>query len=63
MKLIESASGRDGELPGVETCALDDGEEDDQFDAIDFKKKTRFFGKFAVNARRGKVGVPSSHVC
>lgn len=52
-KLIESTGGRDGELPGVDTCALDDGEED-EFDAVDFKKKARFFGKFSPYPRRGK---------
>lgn len=55
-KLIESTGGRDGELPGVDTCALDDGEED-EFDAVDFKKKARFFGKFSPYPRRGKVGL------
>ncbi|KAK7486715.1 hypothetical protein BaRGS_00021999, partial [Batillaria attramentaria] len=28
-KLVESAGGRDGELPGVESCGMEEGEEDD----------------------------------
>lgn len=46
MKLVESAAGKDGELPAAETCALDEGEEDDQ-DAVVFKKKgSKFLQKF-----------------
>jgi hypothetical protein len=28
-KLVESAGGREGELPGVESCAMEEGEEED----------------------------------
>jgi len=45
MKLVESASGKDGELPAAETCALDEGEEDEHFDAVEFKSKGRTFLK------------------
>jgi len=45
MKLVESASGKDGEMPAAETCALDEGEEDEHFDAVEFKTKGRKFLK------------------
>jgi len=45
MKLVESASGKDGEMPAAETCALDEGEEDKHFDAVEFKSKGRTFLK------------------
>jgi len=45
MKLVESATGKDGELPAAETCALDEGEEDEHFDAVEFKSKGRKFLK------------------
>jgi hypothetical protein len=53
MKLVESAAGKDGELPAAETCALDEGEEEEQFDAVEFKTKGRkFFKKFAPGAKK-----------
>lgn len=57
MKLIESTSGKDGELPAAETCALDEGEEDDQFDAtVEFKQKGRkLFGKLKHSVKKDKV--------
>jgi hypothetical protein len=57
MKLIESTSGKDGELPAAETCALDEGEEDEQFDAaVEFRQKGRkLFGKFKHSTKKGKV--------
>ena len=45
MKLVESANEKDGELPAAETCALDEGEEDEHFDAVEFKSKGRKFLK------------------
>jgi len=39
MKLVESSAGKDGELPAAETRALDEGEEDEHFDAVEFKSK------------------------
>ena len=45
MKLVESSAGKDGELPAAETCALDEGEEDEHFDAVEFKSKGRKFLK------------------
>ena len=56
MKLIESTGNtRDGELPAVDSCGLDEGEEDEQFDAVEFKKKSKFFGKFTPTVRTPKV--------
>ena len=58
MKLIESSSGKEGELPAAETCALDEGEDEDQFDAVQFKKKgNKFFSKFKPTTRKEKVSV------
>jgi len=55
MKLVESASGKDGELPAAETCALDEGEEDEHFDAVEFKSKGRkFLKKFKIHPPTGK---------
>lgn len=31
MKLVETAGGQDGELPAVETCGMEDDEEDVHF--------------------------------
>ena len=50
MKLVASAGGKDGnydELPAAETCALEDGEEEEQFDAVHFKEErgNKFFNK------------------
>jgi len=45
MKLVESSSGKEGEMPAAETCALDEGEEDEHFDAVEFKSKGRKFLK------------------
>ena len=45
MKLVESSSGKDQEMPAAETCALDEGEEDEHFDAVEFKSKGRKFLK------------------
>lgn len=59
MKLVESTSGKDGELPAADTCALDEGEEDEQFDAaVEFRQKGRkLFGKFKHSAKKDKVSV------
>jgi len=57
MKLVESASGKDGELPAAETCALDEGEEDEHFDAVQFKSKGRKFLKKFKKASSKKVDV------
>jgi hypothetical protein len=56
MKLVESTSTKEGELPAAETCALDEGEEDEQFDAVEFKQKGhKFFSKFKSGAKKDKV--------
>jgi hypothetical protein len=55
MKLVESAGGKDGaELPAAETCALDEGEDDEQYDAVEFRKKgaRKLFGKLGQIGRR-----------
>ncbi len=48
MKLVTSGSGKDGELPAAETCALDEEEDEDQFDSVEFKesKGKKLFNKF-----------------
>lgn len=61
MKLIESSShAKDGmELPGVDSCGIDEGDEEEQFDAVEFKsskKKNTFFSKLAGQASSRKVG-------
>lgn len=49
MKLIESSAGKDCELPAVESCALEEGE-DDAEDRVVFQKggkvKKGIFNKF-----------------
>ena len=57
MKLIESSAGKDGELPAAETCALDEGEEDEHFDAVEFKSKGRKFLKKFKKPDEKKVGL------
>ena len=46
MKLVAGAGGKDGELPAAESCAMDEGEED-EFDAVRFNesKGKRFFNR------------------
>ncbi|OWF54250.1 UPF0577 protein KIAA1324-like homolog isoform X2 [Mizuhopecten yessoensis] len=54
MKLAENSDRNyDGELPGVDSCALEDGE-DDQYDSVTFKESrgARFFKK--LRGKRGK---------
>ena len=54
MKLIESSSGNDSEMPAPEVCGLDEGDdEDEQFDAVKVRKGTKFFSKFKVSQKRG----------
>ncbi|XP_076469611.1 endosome/lysosome-associated apoptosis and autophagy regulator family member 2-like isoform X2 [Babylonia areolata] len=36
-KLVESSGGRDGELPGVESCGMEEGEEDESVHFADHK--------------------------
>ncbi|KAI0226266.1 hypothetical protein LSAT2_023113 [Lamellibrachia satsuma] len=55
MKLVVSSSG-DLELPAVETCALDNEEEDEeQCDRIHFKQKGKFFSKLKNIATNKKM--------
>ena len=46
MKLVEGSEGKEGELPGVDSCALEEGE-DEGGDAVLIKdsKGARFFKK------------------
>ncbi|XP_023228240.1 UPF0577 protein KIAA1324-like, partial [Centruroides sculpturatus] len=46
MKLVQSSSSKDGELPTAESCAIEDDEED-HFESMTFNEKGRgIFGKF-----------------
>lgn len=58
MKLVGATEGKDGEmeLPTAETCALSEDEEE-QFDAVDFKeaKGNKFFSKIKNMGK--KVGI------
>ena len=49
-KLVESAGGRDGELPGVETCGMEEGEEDEAIHFADSK------GPRLLQKLRQKIG-------
>ena len=53
MKLVEG-SGNDGELPAAETCALDEEEDDEQFDSVKFKESRgkNFFSKLKGLAKK-----------
>ena len=55
MKLVEGAEGKEGELPGVDSCALEEGE-DEGGDAVLIKdsKGARFFKK--LKNKMKKVG-------
>ena len=62
MKLIESSSGNDSEMPAPEVCGLDEGDdEDEQFDAVKIRKGTKFFSKFKVSQKRGANKMVSFH--
>jgi len=57
-KLMQGGN-KDGELPEVETCALDDGEDEEQFDAVHFKesKRNRLMNKLrSMGSKRGDMG-------
>lgn len=46
MKLVQSSSPKDGELPAAESCAIED-DDDDHFESMTFNEKGRgIFGKF-----------------
>lgn len=57
MKLVgqEGSTGKYGEmeLPGVDSCGLDEGEEEEQFDAVHFKESK---GKQLFNKLKSKIG-------
>ena len=48
------APNKDGELPGVDTCALDDDEDEEQFDSVQFSenKGRKFFNKIKNIAKK-----------
>ncbi|XP_076447212.1 endosome/lysosome-associated apoptosis and autophagy regulator family member 2-like [Babylonia areolata] len=52
-KLVETAGGQDGELPGVETCGMEEGEEED---AVHFtnSKGPRLLQKMRQKMRRSR---------
>lgn len=52
MKLVQSASNKDGELPPAESCALHDDEED-HFDSVEFKESK---SKLLINKLRSMAG-------
>ena len=53
-KLIENRDGKDGELPAADSCGLDEGEDDEQFDTVAFKesKGKAFFKKIKIMAKK-----------
>ncbi|XP_064632414.1 endosome/lysosome-associated apoptosis and autophagy regulator family member 2-like isoform X4 [Lineus longissimus] len=54
MKLVTASNTKDGELPAAETCALDEDEDDDQFD-VKYKesKGKKLFNKLIAMAGKG----------
>ena len=62
MKLVESSSGKYSEMPAPETCALDEGEdEDEHFDAVMVRKGTKFFEKFKLHHGKRNSSLVSVH--
>jgi hypothetical protein len=54
MKLIESSTGKYSEMPAPDSCALDEGEdEDEHFDAVKVRKGKQFFSKFKMPQKKG----------
>ncbi|KAL4226884.1 hypothetical protein ACF0H5_014862 [Mactra antiquata] len=53
MKLVENAGGAEGELPGVDSCALEE-DEDEQGDAVQIRssKGARFFKKLTNKIKK-----------
>ena len=45
MKLVEGGEGKDGELPGVDSCALEEGDDEQGDVMIKDSKGARFFKK------------------
>lgn len=55
MKLVESSAGKDGELPGVESCALhDDDDEEEGSDRVVFSKGGKRSGWFSGRSNKMK---------
>ncbi|XP_053377505.1 endosome/lysosome-associated apoptosis and autophagy regulator family member 2-like isoform X2 [Mercenaria mercenaria] len=56
MKLVENAGGAEGELPGVDSCALEEGE-DEQGDSVQIRssKGARFFKKLSNKIKKDDV--------
>ena len=53
-KLIESRDGKEGELPGADSCGLDEEEDDEHYDAVAFKesKGKQLFKKIKFMAKK-----------
>lgn len=55
MKLVESSSGKDGELPAAESCGLhDDDDEDETSDRVVFAKGGKKTGWFSGRTNKMK---------
>lgn len=72
MKLIQNSTAKDGELPAVESCGLDDDDDEEPCDAHhnmievrDEASRTKFFNKIRVSSKKVRdwsVVVPHSDV-
>ena len=53
MKLVENSGGAEGELPGVDSCALEEGE-DELGDSVQIRssKGARFFKKLTNKIKK-----------
>ncbi|XP_077995582.1 endosome/lysosome-associated apoptosis and autophagy regulator family member 2-like [Glandiceps talaboti] len=51
-RLVQSASGKDGELPTVDSCAVEDGDEDEVVFNDGKEKSVGFFSKFKSKVSR-----------
>ncbi|XP_074646985.1 endosome/lysosome-associated apoptosis and autophagy regulator family member 2-like [Tubulanus polymorphus] len=56
MKLVTSGPNKDGdaELPAAETCAIDEGEDDENFDSVQFSRESK--GKKLFNKLKSMAG-------
>lgn len=55
MKLVEGAEGKEGELPGVDSCALEEGEDEGGDVMIKDSKGARFFKKLKNKMKKVKI--------
>ncbi|XP_013787341.1 UPF0577 protein KIAA1324-like homolog [Limulus polyphemus] len=58
MKLVQSSSSKEGELPSAESCAIDDDDEEQYEDSLSFSDKGNgLLGKFrAIRVGNSKDG-------